>query len=171
MVQQVLDLSLQLKYIEKTKDNRYLIRLKQEKQLIKKDKSSFKKAISIFYNHYVNLRDGKKPYIAVTDYRALKKLLKDFTLEEFDELVPKYLILNDTFLKDNAYSLRFMPANINKIINRKQERIDFTSSAVYEMSDEQVKMYHEGVKSGKYTGKEEWEMPYIEEVIKRGFDK
>ena len=167
MVQQVLDLAIELKHIEKTDNNTYIIKLKGDKEKIEKQPSNFKKALSLFYSYYMgNIQ--KKPIFCFQDRKVLQDLIKVFTIEELEKLFEGYFKLNNKFLKDQGFPLKFVSANANKILNGKVEKIDFTNSSGYTMSDEQLKMYLEGLNNNKYTGKEEWEKDYLNESKKRG---
>ena len=107
--------------------------------------------IGLFSNKY-----GHSPTITPADTAGLTRAIQDYSKEEVRDFLRVYIELDDKFLREAGYQLRFFHQNINKLIVSKKDK-EPTSKSI---SEEQLKWYEEGKSKGKWNGVEPWAIPY-----------
>ena len=130
-------------------------------------KFSFGRSVSLIIKHYVNefnRRFGYAPVVGAQDGGILTALLKEYSDDDVKRMISGYLDTKDDFIIKNGYSLRFFPSRINSIL------IDMSKSKAkpkpkVTLNITQLDAYRRGKAEGKWTGNEDWAIPY-EEALK-----
>ena len=110
-----------------------------------------------FYSCEFKNRFGYNPKIQSGDLAQIAPLIAEYPDNELRIMISRYFDLNDQFLKDVGYSLRFFPSKINKILIDMSTK-NFPKSA--SLTREQLEEYLKGKKESRWTGEEDWAHPY-----------
>lgn len=110
-----------------------------------------------FYCFEFEKRFGRRPRISAEESGILSVLIKDYSDEDLRLIISRYLELDDKFLKDCGYALKFLPMKINRVLIEMSDKKPQKSS---DLTKEQIQEYLKGKEQGFWTGEEEWARTY-----------
>ena len=114
-------------------------------------------ALVKFYCYEFERRFGNVPVVNGSEIGALAALIRDYPEDHLRKMVMEYFELDDDFVKNSGYVLKFFPLKINRILIElsKKERTTISS-----LTKEQLEEYVKGKEEGKWTGEEDWAKSY-----------
>jgi hypothetical protein len=110
-----------------------------------------------FYSSEFKNRFGNFPRIQSADLAGLSGLISEYPDNELRMMISRYFDINEPFLKDTGYSLRFFPGKINKILIDMSTKGSPKASA---LTREQLEEYLKGKKESRWDGTEDWAHSY-----------
>jgi hypothetical protein len=108
----------------------------------------------------------------IISMNILKGLLKTYEIQQIKNFIEQYYNLDEEFLRNAGYKLRFLPSKINTIIaiqnKTRTKHQDFNKKDYGKsLSDSQLREYIKMKKNGECTGSEIWAKEYEKELSDR----
>lgn len=115
-----------------------------------------------FYCGEFKRRYGAEPRVSTEDSSHLKSLIREYSESDLRSIISKYLALDDKFLKESGYSLRFLPMKLNRILIEMGHNTPITKTS---LTKDQLEEYVKGKSEGRWTGSEDWAKSYEKALI------
>jgi len=113
-----------------------------------------------YYIAEFDKRFGHSPVISVADTSGLAALIRDYSDDQLKILISAYFDLEDKFLSDCGYSLRFFPMKLNRLLIALSKKGHSAIPSGGSFTQDQLKEYVKGKNEGTWTGTEDWAKPY-----------
>lgn len=113
-----------------------------------------------FYVSEFDRRFGYSPVVSTSDTSGLSTLIRDYSDDQLKILISAYFDLEDKFLSDCGYNLRFFPMKLNRLLIALSKKGHSAVSSDGSFTQDQLKEYIKGKNEGSWTGTESWAKPY-----------
>ena len=127
------------------------------------------------YKKFVDMFN-QKPYYSKTEFaismKTLKNLLNKYSKKEIKGFIKEFYKLDEQFLKDVGYKIRFLPSKLNSLMVKQKvgngKGKDYTKTNYKSsISDKQLYDYLKMKKNNDCTGEESWAQEYEDEIDAR----